>query len=71
MRREWNRVSSQIIHEFQYRKRYEVTCDQSAKKLRAGLRVVFQYRKRYEVTCDRQPIIDPEGQLEVSIPQAV
>ena len=36
---------------FQYRKRYEVTCDD----LDADVEwadVVFQYRKRYEVTCD-------------------
>ena len=36
---------------FQYRKRYEVTCD--IEEL-AGkeLELLFQYRKRYEVTCD-------------------
>ena len=36
---------------FQYRKRYEVTCDTISGTdviLNAG----FQYRKRYEVTCD-------------------
>ena len=37
---------------FQYRKRYEVTCDMS--KYNEGLsKYKFQYRKRYEVTCDR------------------
>ena len=36
---------------FQYRKRYEVTCD---KKSENDLikKAAFQYRKRYEVTCD-------------------
>ena len=39
------------IPEFQYRKRYEVTCDLS---LYSGSPQsdMFQYRKRYEVTCD-------------------
>ena len=36
---------------FQYRKRYEVTCDFPTIKLWAGY-IKFQYRKRYEVTCD-------------------
>ena len=36
---------------FQYRKRYEVTCDmKNSLELDPPLR--FQYRKRYEVTCD-------------------
>ena len=36
---------------FQYRKRYEVTCDHFANKDGAAAEK-FQYRKRYEVTCD-------------------
>ena len=36
---------------FQYRKRYEVTCDRKRKK-KAFCPHWFQYRKRYEVTCD-------------------
>ena len=36
---------------FQYRKRYEVTCDQVAPQ-KNGVPAEFQYRKRYEVTCD-------------------
>ena len=36
---------------FQYRKRYEVTCDLKEKIVPVNL-VEFQYRKRYEVTCD-------------------
>ena len=36
---------------FQYRKRYEVTCDFVLKSLRRKVSA-FQYRKRYEVTCD-------------------
>ena len=36
---------------FQYRKRYEVTCDMSELAIRVA-ETTFQYRKRYEVTCD-------------------
>ena len=36
---------------FQYRKRYEVTCD-VFKNVETAEAVQFQYRKRYEVTCD-------------------
>ena len=36
---------------FQYRKRYEVTCDLYI-VYGIALLVAFQYRKRYEVTCD-------------------
>ena len=36
---------------FQYRKRYEVTCDRAPPSDKGGRRQ-FQYRKRYEVTCD-------------------
>ena len=36
---------------FQYRKRYEVTCDDKVVELFMEARA-FQYRKRYEVTCD-------------------
>ena len=36
---------------FQYRKRYEVTCDMIPKSLVSSGNL-FQYRKRYEVTCD-------------------
>ena len=38
--------------EFQYRKRYEVTCDVNVEVPPAALPDLFQYRKRYEVTCD-------------------
>ena len=38
--------------EFQYRKRYEVTCDEIIENLAVETRNAFQYRKRYEVTCD-------------------
>ena len=37
---------------FQYRKRYEVTCDQNSLKKKRLDMLRFQYRKRYEVTCD-------------------
>ena len=36
---------------FQYRKRYEVTCDMILTLIK-DLIYRFQYRKRYEVTCD-------------------
>ena len=37
---------------FQYRKRYEITCDGKQRKVRPGTASRFQYRKRYEITCD-------------------
>ena len=37
---------------FQYRKRYEVTCDEMSKAWISMKYYEFQYRKRYEVTCD-------------------
>ena len=37
---------------FQYRKRYEVTCDVYILDSTSILLWAFQYRKRYEVTCD-------------------
>ena len=37
---------------FQYRKRYEVTCDLRPGRIDLILEIPFQYRKRYEVTCD-------------------
>ena len=36
---------------FQYRKRYEVTCDDYVQTMEEE-EGKFQYRKRYEVTCD-------------------
>ena len=36
---------------FQYRKRYEVTCDKFD-GVSCIAEISFQYRKRYEVTCD-------------------
>ena len=41
-----------IRMEFQYRKRYEVTCDMRRMTNPIAARLMFQYRKRYEVTCD-------------------
>ena len=39
--------------QFQYRKRYEVTCDDNHPVYDALIELrKFQYRKRYEVTCD-------------------
>ena len=40
-----------VMLRFQYRKRYEVTCDKQLDQLKE-LAKMFQYRKRYEVTCD-------------------
>ena len=40
---------------FQYRKRYEVTCDTLAYHIAHVESYGFQYRKRYEVTCDFDP----------------
>ena len=37
---------------FQYRKRYEITCDY-VRSNRVHSVLSFQYRKRYEITCDR------------------
>ena len=37
---------------FQYRKRYEVTCDIRGGQHERRSFKRFQYRKRYEVTCD-------------------
>ena len=56
---------------FQYRKRYEVTCDGEASEDWLLEQIEFQYRKRYEVTCD-----EISGKVyrvieRVSIPQAV
>ena len=36
---------------FQYRKRYEITCD-LAVMIQQSIERKFQYRKRYEITCD-------------------
>ena len=38
---------------FQYRKRYEVTCDALGGGFLGNIIGPFQYRKRYEVTCDQ------------------
>ena len=55
------------ITSFQYRKRYEVTCDEEHTDDSAKILARFQYRKRYEVTCDFLPdfirfmeVYDPE-----------
>ena len=63
-------LKSLWISSFQYRKRYEITCDkkdQGEKKKQA----VFQYRKRYEITCDETPLLEKFVVQAVSIPQAV
>ena len=36
---------------FQYRKRYEITCDFAVSYI-TDKPEKFQYRKRYEITCD-------------------
>ena len=40
------------IWRFQYRKRYEITCDAKNDEPDCGAVEAFQYRKRYEITCD-------------------
>ena len=55
---------------FQYRKRYEVTCDLVMNAM-GETDIAFQYRKRYEVTCDLDFHVEREGGRVVSIPQAV
>ena len=55
---------------FQYRKRYEITCDiKGLEKKSTGFS--FQYRKRYEITCDSEWNHYPARYDQVSIPQAV
>ena len=44
-------LERRIPRRFQYRKRYEVTCDVRGVQV-DSIDVLFQYRKRYEVTCD-------------------
>ena len=48
-----NEVNSPAVNFdlFQYRKRYEITCDVASQNISMRL-VSFQYRKRYEITCD-------------------
>ena len=55
---------------FQYRKRYEITCDQKGETLEE-LPAEFQYRKRYEITCDSLGAVPVDSATGVSIPQAV
>ena len=57
---------------FQYRKRYEVTCDNSSHGHILSI-IEFQYRKRYEVTCDLEILLVRTIVIlfHVSIPQAV
>ena len=55
---------------FQYRKRYEITCDAVGAPLETYV-VLFQYRKRYEITCDLTYSDLSNRYITVSIPQAV
>ena len=56
---------------FQYRKRYEATCDTKADVKQFAKDCMFQYRKRYEVTCDSESYNRSSDEMPVSIPQAV
>ena len=47
-----NFAEIEIRNTFQYRKRYEVTCDRISGYHNMSFFTSFQYRKRYEVTCD-------------------
>ena len=60
----------EALEEFQYRKRYEVTCDVKNISIAIG-NDKFQYRKRYEVTCDMIILACIHFRGQVSIPQAV
>ena len=62
--------SGNIVDSFQYRKRYEITCDTLRAPRRAPA-VTFQYRKRYEITCDLKTVTSSSLSIRVSIPQAV
>ena len=55
---------------FQYRKRYEVTCDMK-RDARLNYMIRFQYRKRYEATYDFIACDRLDYNSDVSIPQAV
>ena len=44
---------SQRRRKFQYRKRYEITCD-CVLLFQHDVGELFQYRKRYEITCDSE-----------------
>ena len=57
--------------EFQYRKRYEITCDFIEFNVSRHISTEFQYRKRYEITCDVLFLYKEETIMGVSIPQAV
>ena len=48
----FNKLRELNVETFQYRKRYEVTCDLKYSWRLLQLFCSFQYRKRYEVTCD-------------------
>ena len=56
MRPEKDALSILDLLVFQYRKRYEVTCDVNP-WASEPLTPTFQYRKRYEVTCDMEKSI--------------
>ena len=56
---------------FQYRKRYEITCDSEGSAAGSDAEWGFQYRKRYEITCDDVRVGDSGCKDYVSIPQAV
>ena len=45
-------INKGSIPQFQYRKRYEITCDKTRHEARMTALDAFQYRKRYEITCD-------------------
>ena len=49
---EFKRKYPYRVEKFQYRKRYEVTCDVFLHTVVSEFLRKFQYRKRYEVTCD-------------------
>ena len=44
-------IEFEDVVQFQYRKRYEITCDENVIAEPSFIEE-FQYRKRYEITCD-------------------
>ena len=74
MRSHVTKESKKIIdrdERFQYRKRYEITCDDHDQNAVNREREWFQYRKRYEITCDHADVGEKVRVYPVSIPQAV
>ena len=64
-------IEFEDVVQFQYRKRYEITCDTRINPTDEQDNYKFQYRKRYEITCDDAHQQERSSSAHVSIPQAV